>query len=498
MRRPRFISETASAYSYACTLMMGIGSLLWGYDSGIFGTAQAQVYFTEQFKTNAQTLGAVVSTYPAGGAVGCLLSMPIGNYFGRRNTIRIGAVVSIIGTTFQTAAFNVPLLIVGRIIAGLAIGIIYFAIPMYMSELAPAEHRGLFVGLHAQFIGFGYALSNWIGFAVYFSSGAFTFRFPVGLQIVLGVILLACAFYIPESPRWLIEEGKMESALALMKRLRREGTSDELVHKEFTQMRDQITWEKENELSSLMGILRKPSYRKRLLLGCFSHIGQQISGISAINYYQTQMYRSLGIKGVTVLALASVWGITGPLANIFCLMFIIDRFNRRVVLMTGSLAMAADIAIVMAFVAVYGGGPNVAANGIGIFFLISFGIIFSLSWNSGTPLYCTEIFPTQIRATGGAIATFCSFVIQVVLAQASPSALQNIGWRYYFVFIVCNLVTAAIVYFFLPETRGKTLEEISEVFGDVFVAVHMNEPLKIELTENVTVAEHAEVITPKV
>jgi MFS family permease len=154
--------------------MMGIGSLLWGYDSGIFGTAQAQVYFTEQFKAKAPTLGAVVSTYPAGGAVGCLLSMPIGNYFGRRNTIRIGAVVSIIGTTFQTAAFNVPLLIAGRVIAGLAIGIIYFAIPMYMSELAPAEHRGLFVGLHAQFIGFGYALSNWIGFAVYYSSGAFT------------------------------------------------------------------------------------------------------------------------------------------------------------------------------------------------------------------------------------------------------------------------------------------------------------------------------------
>jgi sugar porter (SP) family MFS transporter len=510
----RLLVITGKTLTLLAALMMGIGSLLWGYDSGIFGTAQAQVYFTEQFKTNAQTLGAVVSTYPAGGAVGCLLSMPIGNYFGRRNTIRIGAVVSIIGTTFQTAAFNVPLLIVGRVIAGLAIGIIYFAIPMYMSELAPAEHRGLFVGLHAQFIGFGYALSNWIGFAVYFSSGAFTvnisslisctsadwpqFRFPVGLQIVLGVILLACTFYIPESPRWLIEEGKMESALALMKRLRREGTSDELVHKEFTQMRDQITWEKENELSSLMGILRKPSYRKRLLLGCFSHIGQQISGISAINYYQTKMYRSLGIKGVTVLALAGVWGITGPLANIFCLMFIIDRFNRRVVLMTGSLAMAADIAIVMALVAVYGGGPDVAANGIGIFFLISFGIIFSLSWNSGTPLYCTEIFPTQIRATGGAIATFCSFVIQVVLAQASPSALQNIGWRYYFVFIVCNLVTAAIVYFFLPETRGMTLEEISEVFGDVFVAVHMNEPLKIELTENVTVAEHTEDITPKV
>ena len=146
--------------------------------------------------------------------------------------------------------------------------------------------------------------------------------------------------------------------------------------------------------------------------------------------------------------------------------------------------MAVDIAIVMAFISVYGGGPNVAANGVGIFFLILFGIIFSLSWNSGTPVYCAEIFPTQIRATGGAISTFCSFVIQVVLAQASPTALNNIEWRFYFVFIACNLITAALVFFFLPETKGKTLEEISEVFGDIFVTIHMDEPLKSELSDS--------------
>ena len=154
--------------------MMGIGSLLWGYDSGIFATSLAQTYFVNHFQTDAATLGAVIATYPAGGAVGCLLSMPIGNYFGRRNTIRIGAVVAIVGTSLQTAASTVPTLIAGRLIAGLAIGIIYFAIPMYMSEIAPAEHRGLFVGLHAQCIGFGYALSNWVGFGVYYAHGEFT------------------------------------------------------------------------------------------------------------------------------------------------------------------------------------------------------------------------------------------------------------------------------------------------------------------------------------
>ncbi|KAG4429962.1 hypothetical protein IFR05_014557 [Cadophora sp. M221] len=445
---PKFISEHASAYNYFCAFFVCFGSLLWGYDS-------------------------------AGGAIGCLLSAPIGNYGGRKGTMQAGAIVSIIGCTLQTAAFNTGMLCAGRVIAGLAIGIIYFAVPMYQSEIAPPEHRGSFVGLHAQFIGFGYALSNWIGFGVYFTKGPFTFRFPIGLQILWGVILLLGSLWLPESPRYLIEIGKNEEAFRQLERLRKKSDKD-FLNREFKQMSDQINWEKENEISSLKGILTKPSYRKRLFLGCGVQIGQQICGISAINYYQTKMYESLGIKGTVVLALAGVWGLTGPLANIFCLTFMIDRIKRKTLLFWGSIAMTVDIAIVMIFVAIFGGGPNSVANGFGVFFLISFGIIFSLSWNSGCPVYCTEIFPTQIRAKGGAISTFWSFVIQIVLAQASPTALANVGYRYYIFFIVMNLLTAGLVWFLLPETMGKTLEEISEVFGDTFVTLHIDEDLKVE------------------
>jgi MFS family permease len=119
-------------------------------------------------------LGGIISVYTAGGAVGCLLSGLIGDRFGRRGTIQIGAAVAAIGTAMQTAAQDTILLIFGRLVAGLAIGIIYFAIPMYQSEIAPASHRGFFVGLHAQCIGFGYMTSNWVGYGVYFSSGQFT------------------------------------------------------------------------------------------------------------------------------------------------------------------------------------------------------------------------------------------------------------------------------------------------------------------------------------
>jgi len=216
------------------------------------------------------------------------------------------------------------------------------------------------------------------------------------------------------------------------------------------------------------------------------------------------MYKTLGIKGITVLALAAVWGLTSTWATIFCLLWIIDRVKRRTPFFWGSIAMTIDIAIVQAIVAVYSGSDNKVANGLGIFFLILFGVLFSLSWNSGTLVYTTEILPMQIRAVGGAISTLWSFVIQVVLAQATPTTLQNVEWRFYFFYIACNSVLAILVYFFLPETHGVSLEEISELFGDQFVSVHMNEALKtapaahhIEgsegKTEQVAVADRSEI-----
>lgn len=150
---------------------------------------------------------------------------------GRIGTMRVGAIVAIVGTTLQTAAQNVAMLIVGRTIAGLAIGIIYFAIPQYQSEIAPPEHRGSIVGLHAQFIGFGYATSNWVGFGVYFAHGQFTYAFPVGLQILWGVILLVGTFFLPESPRFMIEHGRNEEALAVLHKFRK-SNDEEFVRKE--------------------------------------------------------------------------------------------------------------------------------------------------------------------------------------------------------------------------------------------------------------------------
>lgn len=124
-------------------------------------------------------LGGIISVYTAGVAIGALLSGPVGNRFGRLGTIRIGAIIAAIGTTLQTAAMETIMLIFGRLVAGLAIGLIYFAITMFLSEIAPFSRRGLFTGLHSQFIGFGYMTNNWIGFGVSYTKAQFTVSVPL-------------------------------------------------------------------------------------------------------------------------------------------------------------------------------------------------------------------------------------------------------------------------------------------------------------------------------
>lgn len=127
----------------------------------------------------------------------------------------------------------------------------------------------------------------------------------------------------------MVEKGRNEEAFKIMSKFRKDN-DEEFMRKEFKQLLEQTNWDKENEVTSIIGILKKPSYRRRLIIGCGIQIGQQICGISAINYYQTIMYKTLGISGNTVLALAGVWGLTGPLANLFCLVrAILCRAMRR-------------------------------------------------------------------------------------------------------------------------------------------------------------------------
>lgn len=247
-------------------------------------------------------------------------------------------------------------------------------IPIYNSEIAPPHRRGMISGLHAQFVGIGFACANWVGFGCSYSSGQFQWRFPFAFQCVPAIIVLGGIFWLPYSPRWLLEQERDEEAYEVIKRLHGNTGDDTFFRAEFTQMRDQLRFEKSQNAASWKDCFATKSNRKRILLAVLVQAFTQLSGINVINYYQTDLYKGLGQTGHMVTLLAGVYGLVGPIANVICLKYV-DTWGRRKTLYITGFIMALDMALVMGLSGAYGKSTNMVAKGFTIAFIFCFSIM---------------------------------------------------------------------------------------------------------------------------
>ncbi|RDW63718.1 hypothetical protein BP6252_11263 [Coleophoma cylindrospora] len=455
-----------SVYTWTCSTFAAVGSLLYGVDSGIVSTTISQPSFLEYFAPfPASIKGTVVSIFNVGALLGVLFAGWSADYFGRKRTIQYASLFALLAGIIQASAINIPMLLVGRILGGFCAGIMNMTVPIYHCEVAPPAKRGMIAGLHGQFVGVGFAIANWVGFGCSYASGAFQWRFPLAFQCLPALIVLFGASWLPFSPRWLIERRRDDEAMAVLKRLHgKAGDADSSVQDEFKNIRDQIHLENSIKLG-FKEMFMKPSYRKRLLLAVLIQVFTQLSGINVINYYQTDIYKGLGITGHTITLLASFYGMAGPLANIICLMFV-DRWGRKRTLWITGLLMAIDASLVMAMTAsfVHNGSP--VGKGFAIAFIFCFTMIYSLGYNSIHFIYVPEIMPLNIRASGSSISLCCNVLVNILFSQVSPIAFASVGWKYYALFIGTNIVGALVVFLVFPETKGKSLEEIGVIFGD--------------------------------
>jgi sugar porter (SP) family MFS transporter len=452
-----------------------IGSLIFGYDSGIISTTLGQASFPTYFNNPSSALiGAILSTYSGGQGIGNLMGGYLGDKLGRKKTIWIASFLALVGAILQTAAVNIPMFIVGRIVAGYAIGLVYAVSSIYNAEIAPPEIRGVTVGLQTQLISTGYALSNWIGLFGSFAHGNATWRIPLGIQCVPAVILIVGLFWLPESPRWLVQRGQYEDAKVVLRRLHsdvktsdNESGEDDFADREFNQIKQQVDYEREVEIKSWWVLFTKPSYRYRLLLGIGLQIFLQTSGSNVINYYQTNLFKGIGVQGRGVLWLSVGFGMMGPIANAICLCYI-DKIGRKPPLFWVSCALTVDMVLLMVFSKYYGGTEvtNRVGQGFTIAWIFLFSFIFSLGYNANQLVYIAEIFPTALRSRATAICCFMGTGAAILLNQLSPMAFQAIGWKYYSLFIAADIFAGFCFFFFYPETKGKTLEEMAELFGD--------------------------------
>jgi MFS family permease len=204
--------------------------------------------------------------------------------FGRKRTIQIGAVIATVGGILQAAAMNLPMILVGRIISGWAVGLMSMSVPVYLAECAHPNTRGMIVGITQQMIGVGFIVSTWVGYGSRHTSdsSSFQWRFPLAFQIIPSAFLVIGLIWLPESPRYLIEKDRDDAGLKTLRKLHYTGSNDEWIQNEYNEIRATISAEKAITAPGWAVMFKVPQWRKRLLLGTLIQVFTQLTGISEL------------------------------------------------------------------------------------------------------------------------------------------------------------------------------------------------------------------------
>jgi len=442
----------STGYVLLLTVVAALGGLLFGYDTAVI--AGAIDYLTEHFQLSPELKGWATSNILLGCALGAAVAGPVADYLGRRWVLVLSAIffaISAIGTAIPTTLTQ---FVLARMLGGLAVGAAAIVSPLYIAEISPAHLRGRLVALQQIAIISGMvvvAIVNWLialqgDHAWNVTTG---WRWMFGSETLPAVLFFACLTLVPESPRWLIKMGRTAEALGVLTRL----AGPERATWEAADIQRTVA-EETGRLSDLL----RPGYRRILVIGVILAILQQVTGINAIVYYTPSIFRSSGSTDIWAL----FWTIITQAVNLtFTLVAIavVDRLGRKPLLILTSTAMG--ISLVLLGWAFYRQLPNAWVVVLVQLYMASFAVgMGPVVW-----VVLAEMFPTRTRGLAMGIATVALWLADFLITQTAPMMYAAWGpasafWTYAVMCAACLL----FVLLFVPETKGKTLEEIERSF----------------------------------
>ncbi|OQV02334.1 hypothetical protein CLAIMM_07550 [Cladophialophora immunda] len=466
----------ATRYNFAVAFYVALGSFTYGFNSAIIGSVIGMPSFYSYFDFVATSsyggsiIGACNGLYAGAGVLGCWAVFWFADKFGRKIAIQIIAAICIVSAAIQAGSVHIAMFLVGRMLNGFGVGMINCAIPTYISEISPAAQRGLVVGSHGFIICCSYAMAGWAGFGIYYENNpTIQWRLLVALQIVAPLLLLIGSPLIPESPRWLIENGRASEGLEILIRLHKNkyDTDDIGAREEFVQIQRQLSLERSNRVPGLFKMFTIPSYRKRLFYGFFLQAMCQSTGVLVISNYMVTTLQNLGLSGSTPLLVLAFYNSWAAVLN-YVNARILDRFGRVRIVTTAVAGAILCVCIVTALIAHYGGPTNTnkAGSGAAVAFIFLFVTCYGLGVDVTSYVYCAEIFPTHMRTRGVGFSVSGLFLMTTVYTTAAGPAFNHIGWKFYLVFIIVTSLMLPFVILYFPETKGLSLEEIGVLFGD--------------------------------
>lgn len=428
----------------AWSMVVALGGFLFGFDTAVISGAEKSIQ--QYWHLSVFAHGLTISIALIGTVIGSLLGAKPSDRFGRKNTlyfVAIAYLLSSMGTAFADSWY---VFLLFRLLGGLGVGVSSVTAPIYISEVSPADRRGRLVGLFQFNVVLGILISYLSNYLIS-QGGESSWRWMLGVQAFPSLLFFVLIYFIPESPRWLIlKKGATTKALEILRVINPLNCERELIAIQTSDLHDKSR----NSDSLFSG-----QYKTPVLLAIFFAFFNQVSGINAIIYYAPRIFEMAGLGAHS--SLLSTVGI-GLINFIFTLIGIniIDKVGRRLLMVVGSVGLIASLAMV-AFT-FYSGDLNGFAIPVYMMTFIGF---FAFSQGAVIWVFISEIFPNQVRAKGQTLGSSTHWIMAAVIAFGFPYLAETLGGAVTFSFFTIMMVLQLIfVWRFMPETKGRTLEQI--------------------------------------
>jgi len=507
----------ANGKTSAIASFAALGGFVYGYNQGMFGQILTMDSFTRHMEpwysaggSNGTTRGLLTAILELGAWIGVLANGILADVVGRRVTVVIACVIFTVGVIVQALLKSYAYILAGRFVTGIGVGAFSMLVPLYNAELAPPEVRGALVALQQLAITFGIMVSYFIGYGTNFLGGYgepselrdISWLIPICIQLVPSTILaVGMMAFMPQSPRHLMNQGREEETLDVLARLRSTSRDDIRVRIEFLEIKALREFEKQRSIelfphlqdgsfksNFLIGwndyksLFTNRSIFKRTMVAVLTMVFQQWNGINAILYYAPFIFQGVGLSAgdgadntVSLLA-TGVVGIVMFLATIPAVLYV-DRFGRKTILIVGGIGMAVSHFIVAGITATYGAdweaaaaaqdgsSPHQGAGWAAVVFIWLYASHFGYSWGPVAWIIISEVFPLGLRAKGVSLGGSSNWLNNFAVAMSTSDFIETSQFGAFIFFGVVTVIGVCWVFFLVPETKGRTLEEMDEIFG---------------------------------
>ncbi len=436
------------SYVILISVVAALGGLLFGFDTAVIsGTIN---FIQPYFGLSEAGLGWTVSSLLFGCIAGVFIAGKAGDRYGRKKVLMSAALLFFFSAIGSASAHSLSIFLIARILGGIAVGVASILSPMYIAELAPAKYRGTLVSLNQLAIVIGILVAFFSNYLLV-GTGENNWRWMLLVMAAPAVLLFFSLFLVPESPRWLVAKNRNEDALNVLVKT----SGKEFATSELKEIQETLKNLEESTFSELLS----PKIKPLLFIGIILAVFQQITGINTIMYYAPKIFANVGQSNDSALLQTILIGGNNLIFTLVA-MVLIDRFGRKLLIVAGSAGMMLMLAG-LSFLYF----TNQTSGVMVLVFIMAYCAFFAASLGPTLWVVTAELFPNRLRSKGMSVAIVSLWIACTVVSVAFPIMLEKLsGGITFLIFALICLSNLLYVLKYVPETKGKTLEELEKEF----------------------------------